>query len=268
MTLGQEFSGYTHIAQQAGQRIAQAAERLNVLGLGGTAVGTGLNAHPRYRELVIQNLREVTSLEVQSAPNLFHLMQSMADLVSFSAELKNLALELTKICNDLRLLGSGPRTGLGEIKLPAVQPGSSIMPGKVNPVMLEMLNMVCFQVIGNDLTVSLASQAGQLELNVMMPVIIYNLLNSVDILTNGISAFVERCLVGISAGQERCREYMQQSVGLATVFCPYIGYSKAAALAQEAEQTGKNIYELAVEKGILAEDKIKEILEGVLDVGS
>ncbi len=262
LTLGQEFGGYAQVVAQAGQRLAQAAERLKVLGLGGTAVGTGLNAHPRYRELVFQNLCEITKLDVQPAANLFHLMQSMADMVSFSAELKNMALELTKICNDLRLLSSGPRTGLGEIKLPAVQPGSSIMPGKVNPVMAEMLNMVCFQVIGHDLTVSLASQAGQLELNVMMPVIIYNLLNSVDILTNGIQSFVKRCLTGISADKERCREYMQQSVGLATVFCPYIGYQKAAALAHESEQTGKNIYELALEKGILAEDKLKEILEG------
>jgi aspartate ammonia-lyase len=262
LTMGQEFSAYAKVVETAGERIAQALNRFKMLGLGGTAVGTGLNAHPRYRELVIKHLREVTRLDVQPAANLFYSMQSMADFVSLSGELKNLALELTKICNDLRLLSSGPRTGLAEIKLPPVQPGSSIMPGKVNPVMAEMLNMVCFQVVGHDTTVCMASQAGQLELNVMMPVIIHNLLGSLKILTNGIRVFVERCVSGISADSERCREYMRQSVGLATVFNPYIGYKKAAELAQEAEKSGKNIYELAVEKKILTEEKIKEILEG------
>jgi aspartate ammonia-lyase len=260
LTLGQEFSGYARVVETAGQRLEQAVSRLRVLGLGGTAVGSGLNAHPRYRKLVVDKLREITRLDLQPSANLFHSMQSMADFVSFSAELKNLALELTKICNDLRLLASGPRTGLAEINLPPVQPGSSIMPGKVNPVMAEMLNMVCFQVVGNDLTVSLASQAGQLELNVMMPVIIHNLLTSLGILTNGIRTFTRRCLAGITADRERCRRYMQQSVALATVFSPYIGYKRAAALAKEAEASGKNVYELAVEKKILPEEKIREIL--------
>jgi fumarate hydratase class II len=174
LTLGQEFGGYARVIDSAIQRLEQSTKPLYVLGLGGTAVGSGLNAHPRYRELVIKRLQEITGLELKPSPDLFYSMQSMADFVSLSGELKNLALELTKICNDLRLLASGPRTGLAEIKLPPVQPGSSIMPGKVNPVMAEMLNMVCFQVFGCDTTVSLASQAGQLELNVMMPVIIYN----------------------------------------------------------------------------------------------
>lgn len=262
LTLGQEFSGYVEVIDTARQRIEHTTGNLRLLGLGGTAVGTGLNAHPRYRKLVIEHLCKITGLDLQPAPNLFHSMQSMADFVSFSAELKNLALELTKICNDLRLLSSGPRTGLGEIKLPPVQPGSSIMPGKVNPVMAEMLNMICFEVIGHDTTVCLASQAGQMELNVMMPVIIHNLLDSLKLLTNGIDVFTKRCISGISADADRCSKHMQQSVGLATVFCPYIGYKKAAALAQEAERTGKNIYELAVEKEVLAEDKIKEILAG------
>ncbi len=260
VTLGQEFSAYAAVISAAHRRIERTSRDLGVLGIGGSAAGTGLNTHPEYRFRLIENLKQITDLELSPADKLFHLMQSMADFAGISGELKNLALELIKICNDLRLLASGPRTGLAEIVLPPVQPGSSIMPGKVNPVMAEMLNMVCFQVAGNDLTVSMASQAGQLELNVMMPVIVHNILSSTRILTNGGNAFCRRCVKGISANPERCLEYMHRSVALVTALAPYIGYQEAAKLAKESECSGKSVYDLALEKKILSAEQLREVL--------
>jgi len=261
VTLGQEFGGYAAVIGREAARLEAAAAALRDLGIGGSATGTGLNTHPGYREQVVEALRRITGLDVRPAENLFAAMQSLGDFAAFSAQLRNLALELSKIANDLRLLSSGPRTGLAEIKLPAVQPGSSIMPGKVNPVLAEMLDMVCYQVIGCDQTVALAAQAGQLELNVMMPVVIHNLLFPMDILRNALRVFARRCVAGIEADAERCRAYMEQSVGLATALTPIIGYKAAAALAQESERTGKSIRQLIIEKKLLPPDEVERLFD-------
>jgi len=209
----------------------------------------------------VERLSELTAFDFQVPQDMREEMESMAPFVKFSGALKLLAIELTKIANDLRLMSSGPKTGLSEINLPPVQPGSSIMPGKVNPVMAEALNMVCFQVIGNDLTVSMAAQAGQLELNVMMPVIIYNILYSIDILENILKVFTEKCLAGITANSERCRDYVEKSMGLAAALNPHIGYEKAAEIAKEANRTGKTIRELLIEKKIFTKEQVDRILD-------
>jgi len=236
-------------------------EKLLELGIGGSAVGTGINTHPQYQKKVIQYLREITGYKFKGSKNLIASMQSMGDFISLSAKLKLLSVELIRIANDLRLLSSGPGTGISEIRLPAVQPGSSIMPGKVNPVMAEVLNMVCFQVIGNDMTITMAGQAGQLELNVMMPVINYNLLSSIHLLTNVIKLFTERCVSGIEADEERCSEFAESSAGLATILNPFIGYEAAAKLAKEALLTKRSIIDLVIEKGILTNEEAKSILD-------
>jgi len=259
--LGQEFGAYAQAVRLDGLRIARAAEYVRRLGIGGTAAGTGLNSHPRYHESMVAKISELADTPFYSSGNLFESMQSTADLVDLSASLRTLALTLTRIANDLRLLSSGPTTGLAEIRLPAVQPGSSIMPGKVNPVMAEMLNMVCYHVVGNDQTVALCSQAGQLELNVMMPIMGYNLLQAMEVLTNGISAFTERCVRGITANADRCRQYAERSMGLATALNPYIGYAAAAKVAQEALARGQTLRQVALEMGYLSEEQLDEILD-------
>jgi len=259
--LGQEFGGYARVIEKAKGRIAQAGEALLEMNLGATAVGTGLNSHPKYRQTVIRIVRQETGLPVVPAKNLFEVTQSMGDVTHVSHAVRLLALELTKIANDFRLLNSGPRTGLAELKLPAVQPGSSIMPGKVNPVMAEMLNQVCFHVIGHDLTVAFASQAGQLELNVMMPVMGHTLISSVQVLTNGIRLFNERCVKGVEADVERCREFGEKSVGLATALNPYIGYSKAAEIVKEAVKKDVSIRQVMKEHGLLENPQIAHLLD-------
>jgi aspartate ammonia-lyase len=259
ITLGQEFSGYAENIRKHYELIYYTQRNLSELGLGGTAVGTGLNAHINYSSLAVKKLSLLTGLKLKTAGNYFEAMQSMQPFTELSSALRNLALDLTRITNDIRLLASGPATGLGEIILPAVQPGSSIMPGKVNPSMAEMLSMVCFQVMGNDLTVTLASQAGQLELNVMMPVIAYNVLWSMDILKNGLREFDKRCVSGIKADKKRCRDYAERSISIVTVLNPIIGYSKAADIAKIAVKTGKSIIEVVKEKDILSEKEIKKI---------
>jgi aspartate ammonia-lyase len=261
VTLGQEFGAYADCLEHHARYITDAADSLRELGIGGTAVGTGLNSHPRYRELVVEHLRTMTGLDLVPGPNLFESMQSMRPVVHFSSSLRDLAIDLGRIANDIRLLSSGPLTGLGEITLPAVQPGSSIMPGKVNPVMAEMLNMVCYEVIGNDLTISQASLAGQLELNVMMPVISHNLLFSMEILTNAVREFSERCVRGIEADRAKCLSYVERSLALVTALSPHIGYLKAAELAKEVLATGKPLREVALERGILDEKSIDAILD-------
>ena len=261
--LGQEFGGYAQAIRQDGRRIARAADTLRRLGIGGTATGTGLNTHPDYHVAMITRLSELAGLSFRSPESLFELMQSTADLVDLSAALRTLAVTLTRIANDLRLLCSGPTTGLGEIELPAVQPGSSIMPGKVNPVMAEMLNMVCYHVMGNDQAVMACSQAGQLELNVMMPILGYNLLQSLEILTNGIRAFAERCVRGIRANEARCRDLAEGSMGLATALNPYIGYSAAAKVAQEALARGLSLRQVALERGYLTAEELDTILDPI-----
>ncbi|MHB8377212.1 MAG: aspartate ammonia-lyase [Dehalococcoidia bacterium] len=256
--LGQEFAAWAWTLRRDLGRIDQATQCLHEINLGGTAAGTGMNTHPEYAAKVA---REIPGLELRPAGNLISVTQSMSDFAHASASLRTLALDLIQIANDLRLLSSGPRTGLAEIALPAVQPGSSIMPGKVNPVMAELTDMVCFQVVGNDTTIALAAQAGQLELNVMMPVIAHNLLQSFEILTNAIAALTERCVRGITADAERARRYFESSVGLATVLNPLIGYSAAAKVAQESARTGETIVEVVRRQGLLTDEQIAELFD-------
>lgn len=231
------------------------------MNLGGTAVGTGLNADPEYVKLAVKNLSNYTGLKFRVARNFAALMQSMADFVELSGTLRVLSVDLTKIANDLRLMSSGPVTGIGEITLPPVQPGSSIMPGKVNPSMAEMLNMVCFEVIGNDMTISLAAQAGQFELNVMMPVIAYDLTQSLFILTNAIRSVTERLVMGIKANEERCRTLLEKSAGVALALNPFIGYEKAAEVAKEALAHGVSLRQVVLEKGLVTKEQLDQILD-------
>lgn len=258
--LGQEFGAYAQAVAHDIARLEQAAEDMKRIGIGGTATGTGLNSDPRYHPAMVKQLSELTELDLRSSGNLFESMQSMADPAHLSAALRTLAVTLDRISNDLRLMSSGPRTGLAEIKLPAVQPGSSIMPGKVNPVMAEMLNMICFQVMGNDLTIMLAAQAGQLELNVMMPLIGHNLLYSILILTSGVRVFTDRCVRGIEANEKQCRGWVEGSMGISTALNPYIGYDAAAKVVREAMVTGKSIRQIVQEKEILSAEELEEVL--------
>lgn len=261
--LGQEFGGYAQAVRKDRERIARATDSMRQLGIGGTATGTGLNAHPDYHAAMVARLSEITGISFVSAGNLFEAMQSMADFVDLSAALRTLAVTLTRIANDLRLMASGPTTGLAEIVLPAAQPGSSIMPGKVNPVIVEVLNMVCYHVIGNDQTVALCAQAGQFDLNVMDPILAYNLLQSIEILTNGVRNFYERCVRGIRANRERCRQYAEGSMGLATALNHYIGYSAAAKVAQEALKRGISLRQVVLEKGYLTQEQLDKVLDPI-----
>ena len=237
--VGQEFSGYAASLLKAARGIERASESLKDLGIGGSAAGTGINTHPEYAGKVVEKLRKTTNLDLKESKNRFESMQSNAPFVEFSGAIRTLSVELIRIANDLRLMNSGPNTGLAEIDLPAVQPGSSIMPGKVNPVIPEMMNMVCFSVMGNDVSISMAAQAGQFELNVMMPVIQYKLLDSVLILTNAVKIFNEKCISGITVNAARCQDYAIRSLGIVTVLNPIIGYSKAAEVVKESMKTGE-----------------------------
>ncbi|MFQ6134057.1 MAG: aspartate ammonia-lyase [Armatimonadota bacterium] len=259
--LGQEFAAYAQAIAKASARLRQSAEGLEELGLGGSAVGTGINVHPDYSRRAIGLLAEWTGLAFRPAEDLREAMQSQMCIADASAALKLLALELIRISADLRLLSSGPTTGLGEIALPPVQPGSSIMPGKINPSMAEMLGMVCFYVVGSDVAVGMAAQAGQLELNVFMPVMAYCLLDSIEVLKNGVREFVERCIKGIVADGEQCRRYAESTVAMATALNPYVGYAKAAEIAKQAARTGKTIREVAAEQGLLDPDLLDRILD-------
>ena len=261
VTLGQEFQAYSVSVRKGALRIQEAAKGLLSLGIGATAAGTGLNAHPLYRTRVLERLRALTGLELVAASDPMEATQSMADFAHVSSALKSLALELIRIANDLRLLSSGPRTGLAEIDLPAVQPGSSMMPGKVNPVMAEVTDMVCFQVIGNDLAIAMAVQAGQLELNVMMPVIAHNLLQSIEILKNVVVVLADRGISGITANVEHCRELAEKSLGIATALTPYVGYERAAEVAREARDTGRTVREIVLESGLLSGDDLERVLD-------
>jgi aspartate ammonia-lyase len=256
ITLGQEFSGYQVAIDGWAESVKRSRAGLLPLGLGGNAAGTGINAHPKYRERAVAQLASMMGAPFVPAPNLFEAMQSMAPLVRLSNDLRGFALDLTRIANDLRLLASGPTTGFNEIVLPTVQPGSSIMPGKVNPVMLEMTNMVCFQVLGYDATVAYAAQAGQLELNVMMPVIAHNLLRSLHILAPAMKALREKCVDGITANEEVCRGYFDRSISVATALNPYIGYLAAAEVAKESAKTGKTVVQIVRDRKLLTEEQI------------
>ncbi len=259
--LGQEFAAYAECLRKCRGSLLEAEKSLLELGLGGSAAGTGLNTPPGYREDVIRELARLTGLALVPARDMREAMQSQRPIAEVSASLRNLCLELTRIVNDLRLLSSGPTTGFGEINLPAMAPGSSIMPGKVNPSILEMVNMVAFQVIGGDTVIALGTQAGQMELNVMMPVMAFNLNFSMMILGNGLKILKEKCVDGITANVERCAHYAASSMGLATALNAYIGYAQAAEVAKEALKSGKTIIQVIREKKILTEEQIRSILD-------
>jgi aspartate ammonia-lyase len=249
--LGQEFCAYATAVRRSREGLESCIPALLELGTGGTAVGTGLNAEPAYIAKIIEELSIATGFPVTAAPDLFEAMQNMDPFLALSSALRRTAVTVGRVANDLRLLSSGPRTGLDEIRLPAVQPGSSIMPGKINPSMAEMTNMVCYQVMGCDQAIMLAVQAGQLELNVMMPLIAYNLLFSMELLKNCVQKFTDSCITGIKANEERCRRYLEDSLGLVTVLAPSIGYNAAAEVAKESVATGRSIREIVLARGLM-----------------
>ncbi|HEX3327155.1 MAG TPA: aspartate ammonia-lyase [Actinomycetota bacterium] len=259
--LGQEFSGYAATIEKAADRIKEAAGTLQELNLGATAAGTGINAQPGYVEGMIQHIKSITGFEVRRGDNFFRLTQSGADMAALSGAVRNAALEISRIASDLKLLASGPRTAIAEIILPPVQPGSSIMPGKVNPSMAEMMTMVCYQVVGCDQTISLGVQSGQLDLNVFWPLFGYNLMFAIRLLANGVSAFTERCVAGIEADEERCRALVEQSLMLCTALTDYIGYEATAKLAKQAYAERKTIREVAIEHDIMPVDELDKVLD-------
>jgi len=259
LTLGQEFRAYAAATRRATRLLRAAADELRDLGIGGTAVGTGMNAPRGYRHVVVRRLNELTNLDLTAASDLRESMQSQLPVAAVSSALRNLAIELTRITNDLRLLASGPQTGLAEIILPSVQPGSSIMPGKVNPSMLECMNQVCFHIIGSATTIDYAVQAGQLELNVMMPLMAFEILFSIEILKNYLPVFIAKCIAGIEADRAQCEAYYISSPSLATALNPIIGYAKAAEIAKESAKSGTPIPNLLREKKLLSDAEIARI---------
>ncbi len=259
--LGQEFTAYAGSLDRALRRVREAADYLRDLGIGGSAVGTGVTVEKEYPALEVKFLREITGLDLRVGQDRIQLMQSMGDAAAFSATLRGLALDLSKIASDLRLMVMGPRTGIDEIKLPAVQPGSSIMPGKINPSIPEMVNQVCFQVIGCDTTIAIAAEHGQLELNVMMPVIAHNLLLSMMILTNAANTLTERCVKGIEAHEDMCAYWVERSAALATALMPHIGYAKAAEISKQSVKEGVLIRDLVKREQLLPPDEVDAILD-------
>lgn len=258
--LGQEFEAYSRVLERDIQRISDAREYLYEINMGATAVGTGLNADPRYIKNVVKYLVDISGLPLFHAEHLVDATQNTDAYTQVSASLKICMINMSKIANDLRLMASGPRTGLGEISLPARQPGSSIMPGKVNPVMAELINQISFQVIGNDQTISLASEAGQLELNVMEPVLVFNLLQSINIMNNGFRSFTDNCLVGIKANEIKMKEYVENSVGIITAVNPHLGYEVVSRIAREAILTGSSVRELCLKYDVLTAEELDVIL--------
>jgi aspartate ammonia-lyase len=261
MTLGQEFSTYAVMLGEDEERLKEAAALIREINLGATAIGTGINAHPDYAAAVCQHLVKITGIPLATAANLVEATQDAGAFVQLSGVLKRVAVKLSKTCNDLRLLSSGPRAGLGEINLPPMQAGSSIMPGKVNPVIPEVMNQIAFEVIGNDITVSFAAEAGQLQLNAFEPVIAHSLFKSLKHLRAGCLTLAERCVKGITANREHLRRSVEHSIGIVTALNPYIGYTNATAVAQEALITGKSVYDLVLEKGLLTKSELDEILQ-------
>jgi len=259
--LGQEFTAYGHTIERHRKKIAEAAEWLRELNIGGTAVGTGINAEPEYPELMVRHLQQISGLQLRVGQDRVQLMQSMGDIATISGALRAYVLDLNKIANDIRLLASGPRTGLAEILLPAVQPGSSIMPGKVNPSIAEMVNQVCYQALGLDTTVALAAEAGQLELNVMMPVMAHNIVFMLIIVGNASAVLAERCVDGIEADEAQCAYWLERSPALVTALAPKIGYAEAAKLAKEAVASGLTVRELVIKKKLLKGDELEKVLD-------
>lgn len=260
MTLGQEFSTYAVMLEEDQQRLREAASLIREINLGATAIGTGINAHPDYAALARKHLSEVTGIPYITAGNLVEATQDAGAFVQLSGVLKRVAVKLSKICNDLRLLSSGPRTGLGEINLPAVQAGSSIMPGKVNPVIPEVVNQIAFLVIGNDVTVTFAAEGGQMQLNAFEPIIAHSLLDSLIYLRQGCLTLAERCVKGITANRERLSDLVNHSIGIVTALNPFIGYENASAVAKEAQATGKGVAEIVLAKGLLTKEQLDDIL--------
>lgn len=261
MTLGQEFHAFANTLSDDLELIDRVYHQVREVNLGGTAIGTGINADPRYAVLAVDHLSRITGHPIRLAKDLIAATSDMGAFVIFSGVTKRLAIKLSKISNDLRLLSSGPRTGLAEINLPPQQPGSSIMPGKVNPVIPEAMNQVAYEVIGNDLSITMAAENGQLQLNVMEPLIAFKLLESMRLLRRAMDMLRERCVVGITANREHCRNLVDHSIGVITALNPYIGYDNATAIAAEAQATGRGVVELVRERGLLEEDRLQEILK-------
>ncbi|HEU4762891.1 MAG TPA: lyase family protein, partial [Gemmatimonadales bacterium] len=259
--LGQEFRAYGRTVARHREKLGDAAEWLREMNIGGSAVGTGLNVEPEYPALMVEYLSRVTGMELREADDRIQLMQSMGDIATFSGAMRAWVIDLAKIANDIRLLASGPRTGLAEISLPAVQPGSSIMPGKVNPSIAEMVNQVCYQALGLDTTVAMAAEAGQLELNVMMPVITHNIVFMLIIVANATRVFAERCIEGVEADAEQCAYWLERSPALVTALAPRIGYAEAAKLAKEAVASGLTVRELVTKKGVLDPKELDAVLD-------
>jgi len=260
MTLGQEFSTYAVMLGEDEQRLREACLLIHEINLGATAIGTGINAHPDYARLVCRYLSDITGIKLETAGNLVEATQDCGAFVQVSGVLKRVAVKLSKTCHDLRLLSSGPRAGLGEINLPPVQAGSSIMPGKVNPVIPEVVNQIAFEVIGNDVTVSFAAEAGQLQLNAFEPIIAHSLFKSLNHLRNGCLTLAERCVKGITANREHLHTLVEHSIGIVTALNPHIGYVNATAVAQEALASGRSVYALVLEKGLLSKEQLDDIL--------
>jgi aspartate ammonia-lyase len=261
MTLGQEFSTYAVMLGEDEERLREAAHLIREINLGATAIGTGINAPAGYASLACARLADITGIALAVSANLVEATQDAGAFVQLSGVLKRIAIKLSKTCNDLRLLSSGPRAGLGEINLPPVQAGSSIMPGKINPVIPEMVNQVAFEVIGNDVTVSFAAEAGQLQLNAFEPIIAHSLFKSLNHLRQACIVLAQRCVIGISANRDRMRDNVEHSIGIVTALNPWIGYENATMLAREALATGKRVYELALEKGLLTKAQLDAILQ-------
>ena len=261
--LGQEFKAYSVAILRDLNRMDKAMDEMRTLNMGGTAVGTGLNADESYLRRIVPNLSEISGMDLVQAYDLIDATQNLDSFVAVSGAVKACAVTLSKIANDLRLMSSGPRAGFGEINLPAKQNGSSIMPGKVNPVIPEVVNQVAFNAIGNDMTITMAAEAGQLELNAFEPIIFYCLFQSIDTIAYAVNTFVDNCVIGITANETRCRYFVENSVGIITAICPYVGYQKAAEIAKEAIKTGESVRKLIIEKGLLTKKQMDEIMDPV-----
>lgn len=259
--LGQEFGAYSAVVNRDIKRIEKSMEVLKVVNMGATAIGTGINADKQYEEKIVPNLNTVTGLNLIQSENLVDGTQNVDGFVEVSSAIKTCAVSLSKIANDLRLMSSGPKTGFGEINLPPKQNGSSIMPGKVNPVIPEVINQVAFNIIGNDMTITMAAEAGQLELNAFEPVIFYKLFESIETLTNGVDTFINNCILGITANKNRCKDLVENSVGIVTALCPYVGYKESSRIAKIAMKTGEPVREIILKLGILDEEQLNEVLD-------
>jgi aspartate ammonia-lyase len=261
MTLGQSFGAFASAIESEISHLENRATLLLEINMGATAIGTGINTEKGYNEKVLNAMKNITGLDLKLAHNLIEATSDTGAFVSYSSTLKRLAVKISKICNDLRLLSSGPRCGFGEINLPPIQPGSSIMPGKVNPVIPEALNQIAYSIIGNDLTVTMASEAAQLELNVMEPIMVYSIFQSIEMLKRGVNILTNNCILGITANEKRCRDYVENSIGLITALNPYIGYEASSKIAKKALETNKSVYELVLEEKLLSKEELEEYLK-------